>query len=67
MIMMKHCAPFLNKEREVTGSGGIASHGSIINISSTRALMSEANSEGYAASKVAFFLNDIHNATVALL
>lgn len=39
-LMMKYCVPFLR-----------TSNGCIINIGSTRALMSEPNCEGYAASK----------------
>ncbi|TPX38263.1 hypothetical protein SmJEL517_g00051 [Synchytrium microbalum] len=39
-LMCKHAAPFLRKSK-----------GSIINMSSTRALMSEPRSEGYAATK----------------
>jgi NAD(P)-dependent dehydrogenase (short-subunit alcohol dehydrogenase family) len=39
-LCAKHCAPALRQ-----------SHGSIINIASTRALMSEANTEAYSASK----------------
>ena len=40
MICAKHCIPHLKSQ-----------HGSIVNIASTRALMSEPNSEGYAATK----------------
>jgi NAD(P)-dependent dehydrogenase (short-subunit alcohol dehydrogenase family) len=39
-LMTKHCAPHLRKTR-----------GAIVNIASTRALQSEANTEAYAASK----------------
>jgi NAD(P)-dependent dehydrogenase (short-subunit alcohol dehydrogenase family) len=39
-LLTKHCAPFLNKNK-----------GSIVNIASTRALMSEPNTEAYSASK----------------
>lgn len=39
-LMAKHAAPFLRKTK-----------GSIVNIASTRALMSEKNTEAYAASK----------------
>jgi NAD(P)-dependent dehydrogenase (short-subunit alcohol dehydrogenase family) len=39
-LCAKHCAPHLRKAR-----------GSIVNIASTRALMSEANTEAYSASK----------------
>jgi NAD(P)-dependent dehydrogenase (short-subunit alcohol dehydrogenase family) len=40
MLMSKHCAPQLRKAR-----------GTIVNIASTRALQSEANTEAYSASK----------------
>lgn len=49
-IVMKHCAKFLLSDGSDVASRNGGS-GSIINISSTRAGMSEANSEGYASSK----------------
>jgi NAD(P)-dependent dehydrogenase (short-subunit alcohol dehydrogenase family) len=39
-LLAKHCAPFLKKNK-----------GSVLNIASTRALMSEPNTEAYSASK----------------
>lgn len=54
MLWVKHCAPYLK-----------ASKGAVVNIASTRALMSEKNTEAYSASKGAI-LSLTHALAVSL-
>ncbi len=49
-LMVKYCCPHMKTQAAIL-NGRIVNQASIVNISSTRALMSEADSEPYSASK----------------
>jgi len=49
-LMVKHCYPNMREAAQVH-SDHVSNQGSIVNISSTRAIMSERDSEPYSASK----------------